>query len=178
MPSLTTLMEACSAWNVRASSKEELARAQVILSHEFGDQRTMGETNWQLEKLASFARDAFGIPWISQYPQGTCETISDYAIRSRADKPGAYLNAHEVNRQAVEICRANGWTNVLLCAHPDFAWRAKKDLERFGMTVFLPDLSGLQYDHLCRRKALSSPWMFRPREVVAILVFWIRNWLG
>lgn len=167
-------------WHMKPSPPEMLDRADVVLSHEFGDQHTLGNTNRALAKLAARESLGRGLPWITQFPQNWFPTkaMPIAVISAHELKKGAYLDTEEVNRQAAEICKVNGWKTVLLCAHPDHAWRAGKNLERHGLSVVYPDLSGISYDPTCARRSLSSRFVFLPRELAARLLYFWKGYLG
>ncbi len=173
---MALLGEGMRSWNAPVSAEGELQHAQVILSHEFGDQEHVQGTNQELQNLALRLRYRYHIPWIAQFPQG--KIGASYLISQNKAEPGRYLNAHEVNRQAAEICAENGWERVILVVHPHFAWRARKDLEQFGLTVSVPDLLEIHYHWIPKRPVLGTPWLFIPREIIARGVFWFRGWLG
>lgn len=169
-------------WQVPPSSPEELATADFVISHEFGDQKNVNSSTSGIVKVALEMSDKYGIPLVCQSPGHRAtrdfNAASPVAVIYRHGvRPGAYLDTHEVNRQAVDISRGYGWRRVIVCAHPHHLWRAGEDLRRQGLTPLYPDMSKVGYDPTCSRPALRTPWIFIPREILARLQYLMNGWL-
>ncbi len=180
MPRLSVLKESMTTWAMPIATVSDLQNAQIILSHEFGDQKTMGPTNTAIARKAASLQETYSLPWIAQYPQNkSVYSTANFVISRNLTRPGTYLDAHEVNRQAVDLCRIFGWVRVVLIAHDDFAWRAAKDLEQQGsgdIQVFVPDLSDIPYPSDIQRWDVRNRSVFRARERLVRVVGWSLGW--
>jgi hypothetical protein len=174
-----TLYEAFTSWSVPSASLKELVSADVVVTHEFGDQKRINTTLIEMAKIAILLRDDYQKPWIAQYPGNlTTATPPLGVIKMHLLKHGAYLDTEEVNRQVAVVCRAHGWKTVILITHPHHAWRAGKNLEHHGLNVVFPDLESVKYDSHTSRLVLTSPLFFIPREIIARLVYFCKSYLS
>lgn len=175
------LKDCFTHWSVLPDIGEALAGAEVIVTHEFGDQKSVSRTTRQIAELGIEFAKKLGKPLICQAPGDEVAArlkIRPFCVIRRHElRPGAYLDTEEVNRQVTEICRTYGWQRVILCAHPHHLWRAGLNLTRHGMTVLYPNTSGIGYDAHCARLALQSPYIFIPREVLARILYLRKGWI-
>lgn len=81
---------------------------------------------------------------------------------------GEYLDTYEVLAQTYEIMQKYGWKKVLLVVHWAHLPRAKKVLEKMGITVVIPSIP----EHRWRYKGRLSSIPFDPCS----LQWWTRNW--
>jgi hypothetical protein len=176
---MKTLVEGLLSWTNHPASAAEMSRAGVVVTHEFGDQQHLGVSNAAIAEVAHALMRELSIRlWVAQYPTnfGARDILPIAVIRTNYTNPGAYLDTEEVNRQVASVCRERHVTQVVLVCHPHHAWRAKKNLERFGMTVYLPDLSSIPYDPGCSRKPLNSALYFIPREILARIFYYFKGY--
>ena len=175
---LSTFLDEFLTWRIAYNTDDELAHADVILTHEFGNQHDVSVSTRAMADMAIELHREHGIPWVAQFPGNEVDTEIAFAtISSHILKPGEYLDTEEVNRQFAEICRQNGWKATALITHPDHAWRAKKNLERYGFTVLVPNLDSIPYDPTCTRWVVKYACIFKSREVLARVLYFIKGYL-
>ena len=165
------LLDLFFSWKTRISSVEEMKKAQVVITHEFGDQKDLNETTIKIVEIGVRIAKESVCPIVCQYPGdivSNCSWLKPIlVIKKNLKNEGFYLDTNEVNRQVSEICKKNNWNYVVVCAHPHHAWRVGKNLEKFGLIPLFPDLGGIDYHFISSRLALSFAWIFIPREVCA-----------
>lgn len=171
------LIGAMTTWQVPVASDEELAEAGVILSHEFGNQKKVSRTTAAIAKIATALSRRFGLPWIAQFPGNLVSREATIVIFENDLDPDFYLQTNDVSRQCSRNCSRAGWKTVIVITHPHHAWRAGKNLERYGLKVIFPDLHAVAYDPHNARKALSSAVRFVPREVFARIWYLFRGYV-
>lgn len=163
-------------WKTPISSFEEMKKGKLVLTHGFDDQKNLCEVTVEIVETAVRICKNFGLPIACQFPGDTvarCEGLEPIMVIYKNLHDGGYLDTNEVNRQVAEICQKNGWTHVVVCAHPDHAWRVGKNLEKFGLTPIFPDLSGIKYHKIPGRWKLNFPW-FIIREIISRVLY--RYW--
>lgn len=169
------------SWKTSISSVEEMKKAQVVITHEFGDQKEVNDTTMDIVYVGIKIAKQLNIPMICQSPGDMvayCQQLEPVLIIDRnLQSEGSYLDTNEVNRQVSEICQKNGWTYVVVCAHPHHAWRVGKNLEKFGLIPIFPDLLGIKYCSIPSRLTLSSPWYFIPREICARILYYFKGYI-
>ncbi|HZT43746.1 MAG TPA: YdcF family protein [Chthonomonadaceae bacterium] len=63
-------------------------------------------------------------------------------------------------RYAADICRAHGWTRVIVVSDPYHLFRARRDFERFGVIAYpSPALEGQSDRNLRYRMTLREAWL-------------------
>ncbi len=164
-------------WSVPVSPEEVLAAADVVIAHEFGDQKTPSKTTEEIVNIGVAHCKKYTIPLVCQFPGNvTAEKIGMkplYVVDKHLLKPGKYLDTEEVNRQVAMVCARHGWKSAIVCTHPHHLWRAGNNLRLHGIIPAYPDVSGIHYDEHCARKELSSARRFMPREIKARAWYWL-----
>lgn len=158
-------------WRIDPDSDESFRTADVVVTHEFGDQRTPSVSTAKIVELGVALARRFDKPLLCQYPGNKiAEGLGmepAVVIREHLVKPGDYLDTEEVNRQVAAFALERGWKQVILCTHPHHVWRATENLKRHGLTPLRPDTRTIPYDATCPRFSLRTPFAFVPREVLA-----------
>ena len=166
-------------WRVPVPEEGGLSCADVVVQHEFGNQKTLSRTTIQIVRKAIVLARQFDIPLICQFPGDSAARAAGIApalvIRQHKRKRNAYLDTEEVNRQVAELCVQRDWATVILVTHPHHFWRASENLRHHGLVVLAPDLSGIEYDRGCSRSSLRTPERFIPREILARLLYLARG---
>lgn len=170
-------------WRVAPNTPAELATAQAVVTHEFGNQKDVSSSTAAIVDTAVELTTTHNLPLMCQWPGNSRarqrRVEPALVVKEHQLRPGAYLDTEEVNRQFAEMCRSQGWTRVIICAHPHHLWRAGKNLEHHGLQVLYPDMSRARYDSGLRRvrPELSTPLLFIPRETLARLLYRRKGYL-
>ena len=166
------VLHSCFSWIVPTATEEELANADVILAHEYGDQKNVSSTTAAVAHNVRELHRKFRKPVIAQFPCN--EAISDVpaiVISKHLRMPGVYLDTDEVQRQAAVICGLHGWKKVILCAHWAHAWRAGQNLIHHGLTPIYADTSSIKFHWDSPRWAQKSTSLFMAREALAKMLY-------
>ena len=170
-------------WHIISDATPLLKDADVIITHEFGDQHNVSLTTLNIVARGADLAHRFNKPMICQFPGQQVAELAGikpiYVIERHLLKPGEYLDTEEVNRQAANVCKMNGWKRAIVVAHPHHEWRAAANLERHGISTFYPKTSDIPYDPSLRksRPILSTPALFVPREILARLLYLKKGWI-
>jgi hypothetical protein len=169
-------------WNVPPNSDKELAKADVVLTHGFGEEGKIDFASEMIVMRGLRLARAFGKPLICQHPgdiivaQTTFKPL--YILNKHLVRPDTYIDTEEeVNRQAADECRKREFKTVLLVAHPHHIWRAGQNLKTHGMQVLYAPNADLPYDSKSSRWWLRTPWLFIPREVLVRLLYLKKSWI-
>lgn len=169
---LSKILQSFFRWSVPVATDQELADADVILAHEYGDQKTVSSTTAAIAYNARRLHQKFNKPVIAQFPVNVAIPDVPAIIISRHLKtPGAYLDTEEVQRQAAVICSLHGWRKVILCAHWAHAWRAGQNLIHHGLEPIYADSYNVRFDWKSPRWTQKSTAIFLPREVLAKILY-------
>jgi uncharacterized SAM-binding protein YcdF (DUF218 family) len=170
-------------WNVPPSTEEELANADVVATHEFGDQKVPSLSTTRIVERGAYYVRIYSKPMICQFPGN--RVAEKYKVKPVAviekhllkPPPKNYLDTEEVNRQIAEICKQHGWKKVILVAHPHHLWRAAENLKRHGLIPVIPVNRDIPYDPTMKRGALRGPLRFVPREIAAREVYLFKGYI-
>ncbi len=171
---MTAILDCFSHWSVPAQSEEVLGTADVIVTHEFGDQQTVSASTEGIVRRGALLAQSLHRPLICQSPgHRVAEELGVTPIKviEKSRVEGAYLDTEEVNGQVAQMCWQKGWKKVIVCTHPHHLWRAGLNLKRYGLEPFYPYTADISYDSACSRIALRSPWVFIPREILARMLY-------
>ena len=168
-----SLRDCLEHWSVPANEEEELATADAIVTHEFGNQKDPSGTTMDIVALGVELHKRLKKPLICQYPGD--EVVKRYGIeaahviKEHLLKPGEYLDTEEVNHQVAIKCAWEDWHRIIVCTHPHHMWRAGRNLEKHGITPLYPSYSPIFYDKrlFLSRPFLATPLLFIPREIIA-----------
>lgn len=164
-------------WRVPSSSEADLAHADVILTHEFGDQINVSKTTRSFVEIAAALAKKHDLPMICQTPGHIVAKehgVNPIKVIERNElQAGGYLDTDEVNRQAAQLCRVRGWIKVIPCTHPHHLWRVGENLRHHGLTPMYADMSAVPYDYslIIERPFLSNPLLWMPREIMARVMY-------
>ena len=168
-------------WKYKTNDSE-LRKGQIIITHEFGDQRTLSAATRQIVNVGTTLSKQLRVPLICQFPgdqQAFRNGVRPLLIITKNLSPnGIYLDTAEVNRQLFKECEKNDWKYVIVCTHPDHVWRAAKNIKKFGLIPLVPDLSSIYYDSHCSRFSLAYRWAFLPRELATRLLYFLKGYLS
>ena len=90
---------------------------------------------------------------------------------------GKYLDTYEVLAQALEIIKKNGWTKVILVAHPDHICRAEKVLKKMRLKVLIPSgLEDIPFDPHSRQWWTRGPLVWWLWEVLVGILYKIKGY--
>ena len=168
---MTGLLDLVAHWNVHAHSPKELGDADVVIAHEFGDQKVPSDTTKAIINTAVTLCARYNLPLICQFPgdQVACARGVNplYVVRENIARPGTYLDTHEVHRQAALECAKYGWKKVILVSHRHHLWRAGENIKKRHhlMPLFPKETACIPYDPKCSRILLRQPLLFIPREI-------------
>lgn len=178
---MTTILDCFLHWRVWPNNPSELATAQAVLTHEFGDQHKVSKVTEKIAVCGVKIASIIDRPFLCQQPgdvvAGMMGVKPLYVVTTHLLQPGVYVDTEEVNRQAARECKKRGIKTVVLVAHPHHIWRAGKNLERHGITVLFAPSDDIPYDPTCSRWWLRSPWLFIPREVLSRLYYLSKGWI-
>jgi len=175
----TWLYHSCFSWRVRLASSAELADADVIMAHEFGNQHDISAASAAMGRSALLISRRYHKPVVLQHPlpRSVPELTPVLIIREHRVR-GAYLDTEEVQGQLAQFCRRQGWRKVILCCHPRHAWRAGQNLRRHGLVPVYADNRHIRCDPRCSRVALRWEWLFLLREIAAKLYYFRRGFIS
>jgi hypothetical protein len=98
-----------------------------------------------------------------------------------------YVDSRHIADAAAKICKANGWTKIGVVAHPHHQWRCMMLLKKHGFEMYAIDCSGVSYSPNNDQPWVRGAWRlgkdlnplnsFKPREVLARLLFLKNNWI-
>ena len=164
--------QSLSRWSVPLATEEELANADVIVAHEYGDQRTVSRTTHAIAGNVSKLSIQHRKPTIVQFPVNVAiPDVPAIVISKHLRTPDAYLDTDEVQRQVAVICELRGWKKVILCAHWAHAWRAGKNLIHHGLIPIYADNSNVRFHLDSPRWEQKSTAVFMAREVAAKMLY-------
>ena len=179
--SYSTLVQCFFSWKVRTSSDAAMRGAQVILAQSFGlagDGIPGGVSNEAMAKIVKEIHRQYELPMVLQWEIADCLIdLPMVGVVREHRKFGKYLDTREVLVQSFLVCKKQGWTRVIVVAHPDHIWRVKKVAEKLGLDVFIPDTSSVPYDPHSIQSWTRNKIRFIPREIAARLLYFIKDWL-
>ncbi len=166
---LKKLVQCFTVWRVPVSVEKDIAQADVIIAQSFGvrQHNDPGASNEALAHIAAYIHAKYGIPLIAQWEIAHCITnTSDIHVIRNHRTEGKYLDTYEVLAQAQDICLQNGWSKIIILAHPHHYWRCVMTAKKMGCTVVKFDTGIVPYDWFSDQVWTRHKWFFIPREVL------------
>jgi hypothetical protein len=178
---LVRVLECVFCWRVKPSTNAELRESDAIVGLSFGHWGSApGLSNIVLAGCIFNLNKFLLLPLILQREIGDAlpgkHQKDKLFLISEHQEPGKYLDTYEVLRQAWEIAKEQGWTKIVLVAHPAHLWRCKMVAERLGFVV-RPRRYVIPYDRESHQIWTRSPLLFIPREIVSRLIYLLKGWI-
>lgn len=167
-------------WRVRPNAERDLSQAQAIISLSFGTGKgdAAGESNEQLAREVSRLQTRYFVPAIVQVEVSRAlPRLHLAAIIREHSTPSRYIDTREVLRQAADICRERGWSEILLVCHHLHTWRAARVAKRLGLHILIPVGDRTPYDPVSEQWQTRGPWQWVARELPARLYYLLKGWL-
>jgi len=180
MFSLKRLKACLLEWHVTPS--DQCDSAEVVIAQAFGraEFNQPGLSNKALAKVVEELTRNSVTPVILQWEVADAFQAAEgqevFVVRQHRE-PGRYLDTLEVLEQALVICRQRQWTRVAVVAHPDHIWRVAVCAQKMGLTVMVPDTSGVPYDRKSVQRWTRSSIHWWPRELPVRLLCLVRGQL-
>lgn len=168
-------------WKETIIPDEELGEAHAIIALSFGLQpNRLGLSNKWISIIVKTLYEKYHLPLVLQKEIADCLPDLDKVTTSTSDHnvfSGKYLDTHEVLELMEKFCRNQGYTRIILVAHPDHMRRVAKIAEKFGLSGYIPrEISHIPYDPYSIQWWTRGKFLFFIREVPTRIFYKIRGW--
>ena len=174
-------------WRVTPASKEDLQKAQVIVTHcaELLQGGKPGQGNILIAEHADKLHKVIGLPIIAQreilVAKPDLEVFAVVGAGPNDTVRNRPADTREVCLAQKKICDEQGWKNVLVVTFPDHMWRACEVYKKIGLNPIPAVMLGhpkIYYEKNARRWQLRNRAKFKYFwEVPARLLFLKRDWM-
>ena len=172
---IETFFDCIFKWGIEP--KGEIKDADVIIAQSFGfrfdgTKLSPGLSNEEIARRVWGAALEYKLPMILQWevadalPTRLKESVLEVVRKHRTE--GEYLDTEEVLFQTKKIMDENNWKKAVIYAHPLHIWRVKKQAEKVGIEVIIPQwLDSIPFDPKSEQWWTRNKFVWKLREAPA-----------